>query len=173
MTAEGLTIRPAVSADLEPLKQVIERAYRGDSARGGWTHEADLVEGERITPTELAALVAAQDTQLLVALQGQAPIGCVAVTNEGDDSCYLGLLCIDPELQSAGLGKQLIDAAESTAQHHFSAHVMAMTVIEQRQELIAYYERRGYARTGKQVPFVVPLDPPLFMERLEKPLRAN
>jgi hypothetical protein len=28
-----------------------------------------------------------------------------------------------------------------------------MTVIDRRQELIAYYERRGYARTGGEMPF--------------------
>ncbi len=168
-----LIIRPAAPADLDALKQVIERAYRGDSARGGWTHEADLVEGERISRAELDTLVAADDAQLLVALQDEAPVGCVAVTHEGGASCYLGLLCIDPALQSAGLGKRLIEAAEETARAHFVAQAMAMTVIEQRRELIAYYERRGYVRTGKRVPFIVPLDPPLFMERLEKPLRAD
>jgi hypothetical protein len=37
---------------------------------------------------------------------------------------------------------------------------MEMTVIRQREELVAYYERRGYARTGEGRPF--PLDDPRF-----------
>ena len=51
----GLTIRQAVAEDLATLQPLIQRAYRGDSARAGWTHEADLIDDERITMADLAA----------------------------------------------------------------------------------------------------------------------
>jgi len=164
-------IRPATPADLPHLHPVIERAYRGDAARAGWTHEADLLDGQRTDLATLEAIVADPATRLLVAFDDDdAPIGCVQVSDHGDGTAYLGLLCIEPRLQAAGLGRQLIAAAEGTACGIFAAHRIEMTVIEARAELIAYYERRGYARTGERRDFPVPVQPPLFMTVLAKRL---
>ena len=86
-------------------------------------------------------------------------IGCVSVTRKPGGHGYLGQLTVDPTLQAAGLGKRLIAAAEDAARA-FGAEAMEMTVIASRGELIAYYERRGYALTGERRPF--PLDDPRF-----------
>lgn len=165
-----LTIRPATAADLPALHPVIERAYRGDSARQGWTHEADLLSGERTDLETLQGIVADPASRLLMAETGGVPVGCVHVSDLGDDRAYLGLLCIEPGLQAGGLGRQLIAAAETLARETFGARVMTMKVIETRTELIAYYERRGYAPTGRRLDFPIPLDPPFFMTELAKPL---
>ncbi|MDO7842649.1 GNAT family N-acetyltransferase [Sphingomonas immobilis] len=165
------TSRLAVAADLERLHPVIERAYRGDSARAGWTHEADIIaEGTRTDMATLEGILADPTTRLIVALHGDTPIGCVQVSDKGSGIAYLGLLCIDPLLQAGGLGRQLITAAEDLARDSFAAMGIEMTVIEQRAELIAYYERRGYAQTGERRDFPIPLDPPLFMTVLAKRL---
>ncbi|SDA29332.1 GNAT family N-acetyltransferase [Sphingomonas sp. NFR15] len=163
-------IRTAVPADLPNLHPVIERAYRGDAARAGWTHEADLLDGARIDRAALAAIVADPAARLLVAVDGGEPIGCVQVSDHGGATAYLGLLCIEPLRQAAGLGRRLIAAAETTARDTFGAHRIEMTVIENRTELIAYYERRGYARTGERRDFPIAVQPPLFMTVLAKPL---
>lgn len=165
-----IVIRRAQSGDIAALKPVVERAYRGDSARLGWTHEADLMNDERIEQDDLTKLAQADKSRLLIAFDRDSPVGCVAITNLGEGRAYLGLLCIDPELQAKGLGRQLIVAAEETAQTEFSARLMEMTVIELRTELIAYYERRGYEQSGERRDFPVPVDPPLFMTVLEKSL---
>lgn len=164
-----LTIRPATAADIDALHPVVERAYRGDSARAGWTHEADLVTGERTDAATLHGLLAG-DSRLLIALNDVTVIGCVNVASQSNGLAYLGLLCVDPLLQAGGVGKQLIAAAESTARETFAADRIEMTVIERRAELIAWYERHGYARTGETRPFPVPLDPPLTMVVLVKSL---
>ena len=52
------TFRTAVAADVPAIRALVESAYRGDSARGGWTHEADLLGGERTSEAEVAAVVA-------------------------------------------------------------------------------------------------------------------
>jgi ribosomal protein S18 acetylase RimI-like enzyme len=165
------TIRPATQADLPRLHPIIERAYRGESAQAGWTHEADLiVEGERTDLDTLSGIVADPHSRLLMALDGDTPIGCVHVAGLGAGLAYLGLLCVDPLLQAAGLGRQLIDAAEATARDTFDASAMEMTVIDRRTELIAWYERRGYTATAERRPFPIALDPPLFLQVLVKPL---
>ena len=165
-----LTIRPAVRADLPDLQPVIQRAYRGDSARRGWTHEADLLDDVRIDLASLEKIVDDPATRLLVALDGETPIGCVQVSGKGDGLAYLGLLCVEPETQAGGLGRRLLEAAESCARDVFHATTMEMTVIEQRAELIAYYERRGYDRSGERRDFPVAVEPPLFMTVLVKRL---
>lgn len=92
-------IHCATRADLLLLHPVIERAYRGDAARLGWTHEADLLDGIR---TDLETLQGIVDNEhLLIALDGETPIGCVQVVNKRGGLAYLGLLCVEPALQAA------------------------------------------------------------------------
>jgi len=165
---DALTVRIAVRADLPRLHPVIERAYRGDSARQGWTHEADLLSGERIDRAALEAMMEDRDHRLLIAERYGVPVGSVSLTSHGDGLAYLGLLCVDPACQAAGIGKAIIAAAERIAHDDLRADRIEMTVIDSRVELIAYYERRGFARTGERRPFPIPLDPPLEMVVLEK-----
>lgn len=166
-----LTIRPATTADLAALQPLIQRAYRGNDARAGWTHEADLLGGERIGVGELEAMIADPAECLLVGFDGDRMIGCVRVANSGNGLAYLGLLCVDPLLQAGGYGKQLIAGAERTARDDFGADRIEMTVIESRRELIDFYLRRGYVATPERRDFPVPMDPLLFMTVLEKSLR--
>ena len=164
-----LLTRVARRDDLATLQPLIQRAYRGDDARAGWTHEADLLDGERIGVAELGAMIADPAERLLVGFDGERMVGCVRVANSGGGLAYLGLLCVDPLLQAGGYGKQLIAAAEATAREEFGADRIEMTVIDSRAELIAFYERRGYAHVGTRA-FPVVLDPPLHMVVLEKKL---
>ena len=165
-----LTIRPAVPADLPALHPVIERAYRGETARQGWTHEADLIEGRRTSLETLTGLVEDPAQVLLSAWEDGVAIGCVNVANRGSGTAYLGLLCIEPLRQAGGLGRQLIAAAEAHARDVFGCTRIEMTVIEERRKLIEYYVRRGYAKTGERRDFPIPLVPALFMTVLAKPL---
>ena len=163
-------IRPASATDLVALHSVIERAYRGDSARLGWTHEADLLSDMRTDVATLLGIVADPAQVLLTLFEGKAPLGCVNVTYKGDGTAYLGLLCIEPTRQGEHLGRNLLAAAEHHARKVFLARRIEMTVIEQRTDLIAYYKRRGWRETGERRPFPVPHDPPYYMTVLAKPL---
>ncbi len=155
------TIITAVPADALALKALLESAYRGDSARAGWNHEADILDDERTAPGEIEELLADPAVTILTARQGDAIIGCVAVTRKDAGRAYLGMLCVSPTLQSAGLGRRLLDAAEDLARADGIA-VMEMTVIDSRASLIAWYERRDYVRTGETLPFnaLRPVDGP-------------
>lgn len=165
-------IRPATLADLPALHRVIERAYRGDSARQGWTHEADLLSGERTDAETLAAIVSDPAQELLALYEGDTPLGCVNVANRGNALAYLGMLCVEPQRQGDHLGRKLMAAAENHARDVFGCRTIEMTVIDQRRELIAYYERRGWALTGERRPFPFELPPgaDFAMEVLAKPL---
>lgn len=154
------TFRPAATDDLTALHSLIESAYRGDSAKAGWTHEADLLDGQRTDEAELRDILTDPTRALLVAEVDGALTGCVQVADQGQGLSYLGLLTVDPARQAGGLGRLLIEAAEAEAAARFAATRMEMTVIRQRAELIAWYERRGYRLTGETRPF--PLDDERF-----------
>ena len=152
--------RAATSVDIPALRRLIESAYRGDSAKAGWTHEADLLGGQRTDEAELLDILADASRVILLAEVDGVLTGCVQVADQGDGLAYLGLLTVDPIRQAGGLGRLLIDAAEAEAVARFGATRMEMTVIRQRAELIAWYERRGYVLTGETRPF--PLDDERF-----------
>jgi ribosomal protein S18 acetylase RimI-like enzyme len=167
---DSLTIRVATSDDLAAIHPVIERAYRGEAARAGWTHEANLLLGPRISLETLQGIVADPAQRLLVAEQGETVVGCVQISDLGKGRAYLGLLCVEPEIQGGGIGRRLLDAGERVAREVFEARRIEMTVIDVRTELIAYYRRRGYVPAGEKRDFPVALDPPFFMDVLVKPL---
>ncbi|MEK6638582.1 MAG: GNAT family N-acetyltransferase [Pseudomonadota bacterium] len=155
-----MEIRRAGLADIVTLHRLVERSYRGDSARKGWTHEADLLGGQRTDVEALSQIVGDPAQRILVAISAKGIVGCVHVNQKDVHTAYLGLLSVDPDVQTGGLGKSLIFEAEQLARSEFGARMMEMTVISQRGELIAYYERRGYALTGESRAF--PLDDERF-----------
>lgn len=157
-----LLFRIAAKADIADLHALVESAYRGASAKGGWTHEADLLDGQRTDRQELSDIIADPQQKQVLAFEGETLLGCVNVAYRGDDLAYLGMLSVDPQRQAGGLGRLLIAEAERVAREDFGATHMEMTVIAQRPELIAYYERRGYVLMPETRPF--PLGDPRFGE---------
>lgn len=145
-------IRTATHRDVAALHALVERAYRGDSARAGWTHEADLLDGQRTDPAALHAIIDDPRQTILIAVTDDDIAGCVQLSRVDAATAYLGMLTVEPAGQGAGLGKALIAAAEARARADGATRV-EMTVIEQRSELIAWYHRRGYLPTGEERPF--------------------
>ena len=160
-------LEPATPADIAALHALIESAYRGDRARAGWSHEADLLDGQRTDREELKAILDDSAQRLLVLRDGQALRACVALADKGEGLAYLGMLTVDPQQQATGLGKLLLATAEDHAARDLGARRIEMTVIAQRAELIAWYERRGYALTGERRPF------PAHDPRFGLPQRAD
>lgn len=148
-----IRFRLAQAGDVPALRALVESAYRGESAKRGWTHEADLLDDERTSDAEIAQAIADGDARVLLAQVDGKLAGTVTIRNLGPGRAYLGMLCVDPDLQAEGLGRALIADAEDMAAEAFGATIMEMTVIDARTDLIAYYERRGYVRTGEMRPF--------------------
>ena len=150
-------LEPPTLDDLPALHALIERSYRGESAKVGWSHEADLLGGQRTDLAALGEMLADPAQYLLIFRDNEHLRACVALTDKGDGLAYLGMLTVDPKRQSAGLGRIMLAAAEDHAAAQLGATRIEMTVIVQRAELIGWYERRGYALTGQRRPF--PDDP--------------
>ena len=146
-------LEPAKTADLPQLHALIESAYRGDSARLGWTHEADLLGGQRTDIEALEAILADPAQLILILRDGDEIDACVALADRGDGLVYLGMFTVAPSRQAAGIGRLLLAASEEQAVSRFGATRLEMTVIAQRSELIEWYQRRGYRLTGERRPF--------------------
>lgn len=142
----------ATPTDIPALIALVTAAYRGDASRAGWTTEADLLDGQRIDAAGLLADLQRPRSVILLAKAGPAIHGCCHLADE-DGAGYFGMFAVDPQLQGSGLGKQLMARAEAWVRSHWGRTTMRMTVIDCRQELIAFYQRRGYVRTGITKPF--------------------
>lgn len=171
-----LTFRPATPADVPALVELVTSAYRGDASRVGWTTEADLLEGNRIDPEVLRADLARPRSRVIVAERDGAMLACAHVAEE-DGAGYFGMFSVVPGLQGGGIGSAVLGEAERVAREEWGLPAMRMTVIDVRDALIAYYERRGYRRTGIHKPFPygderfgIPRRADLRFEVLEKPL---
>ncbi|WP_426362636.1 GNAT family N-acetyltransferase [Streptomyces sp. E-08] len=147
-----ISYREAVLDDVPVLVPLVESAYRGDASRGGWTTEADILQGQRTDPEGVAAVITAPGSRLLVVERDGELVACCQLEHRGE-AAYFGMFAVRPELQGAGLGKQIIAEAERRVRELWDAREMHMTVISVREELIAWYERRGYRRTGRTTPF--------------------
>ena len=180
-----VVFRDAVAADVPAVVALVESAYRGDASRVGWTTEADLLDGQRIDPAGVATVIDAPDSRVLLAEQvagsgrATALLACCHIEKQGDD-CYFGMFSVRPELQGSGVGKMVLAEAERLASVEWGCTRVRMTVIDVRDELIAWYQRRGYRRTGEYRPFPygdsrygIPKRDDLRFEWLVKPLSAQ
>lgn len=162
-----ITMRDAVGEDIPALHALIESAYRGEASRAGWTTEADLLEGQRTDPDNLADILADPAQALLTAWRGGDLVGCILIADRGRGTGYFGMLSVRPDLQAAGLGRRLVAAAEGELAGRFGAQRVHISVLPQRSELIAWYERLGYRPTGQTLPF------PYGDPRFGRPLRDD
>ena len=170
-----LSHRDATVADVPAIVGLVTSAYRGEASRIGWTTEADLLDGERIDPGVLRADIERPRSRVLLVERDGALVACAHVAVE-DGAGYFGMFAVRPDLQGAGLGNALLLEAERVVRDEWMLAALRMTVIDVRDELIAWYERRGYRRTGIRKPcpygdtrFGVPRRDDLRFEVLEKP----
>ncbi|MFD4239763.1 GNAT family N-acetyltransferase [Streptomyces sp. NPDC058542] len=150
--AARLTFRDATEDDVPALVTLIESAYRGDSSRTGWTTEADILQGQRTDEQGVREVLDAPAGRLLAVERDGGLVACCQLEHRGE-AAYFGMFAVRPGLQGGGLGKLIIAEAERTVRESWGVGEMHMTVISVREDLIAWYERRGYRRTGQLTPF--------------------
>ncbi len=151
-TLSRIVFRPACAADVPAIVALVESAYRGESGRRGWTTESHLLDGQRTDAADVSALIGRPGSRVLMA-EGDGRLKASCHIECRGTSGYFGMFAVDPEEQGSGLGKQVLAEAERIARDEWHCCAMRMTVIVQRDELIAWYERRGYRRTGEYQPF--------------------
>ena len=153
MAGVALTFRFAEPADVPAIVSLVGSAYRGEASRAGWTTEADLLDGQRTGTAAVSAVLAAEGSAVLVAEAGGLLAGCCKLERHPAATVLFGLFSVPPDRQGQGWGRAILAEAERIAREDWGAQAMVMTVLAQRPDLIAWYERRGYRRTGETRPF--------------------
>ena len=177
MAPKNISFRPAQLADIPAIVALVNSAYRGETGKQGWTTEADLLDGQRTDEEEITGLIQAEDSMVLLCELDGKIVASVQLEKHGKGA-YIGMLSVNPLMQSVGLGKRLMAEAEGIARLEWAAEKMLMVVITLRLDIIAFYERQGYARTGRTMPFPtsekygIQKVPGLLLEYLEKPLTS-
>lgn len=150
-----MTLIPAADSDLEAVAALVNSAYRGETSRAGWTTEADYLDGQRTDVATLRRDLAETSGAVVLTLRdqpGDPILGAVWLEPSAERAWYLGMLTVKPDLQDRQLGRGLLEAAEAFAVERGATRIQ-MTVVSIRDTLIAWYQRRGYARTGETRPF--------------------
>jgi ribosomal protein S18 acetylase RimI-like enzyme len=106
-----IEISTAKDSDLPGLMYLVNSAYRGETSRHGWTHESDLLDGQRTDGAVLQETIEKPDSLILLAKRKDTGelVGCVQVEKHVD-ACYLSMLTVSPTLQNQGLGRKLVQA---------------------------------------------------------------
>jgi GNAT superfamily N-acetyltransferase len=176
LVSSDLQFRAAAVDDIPALVTLVTSAYRGEVSRQGWTTEADILDGNRIDPEVLRHDIERPRSLVLIGSRDGDMLGCAHVCDE-NGSGYFGMFAVRPDLQNAQLGRAILAEAERIVRDEWQLPRMCMTVIDLREELIAWYERRGYHRTGVKKPFPatdprfgLPRRDDLRFETLEKTL---
>jgi len=165
-----ISLKSAQTINIQAICDLVNLAYRGEK---GWTRETDLVAGDRCDLVEIQQLLNNPNSHLLVAFEQDKLIACINLEHQ-QECVYIGLFSVEPNLQAMGVGREVLSLAEDYALHKLNAHRCLMVVVSQRPELIAYYERRGYQRTGQLEPYPdhlnvgSPLEKNLMIETLQK-----
>ena len=145
-------LHPATEADYPEIIAVTNRAYREGNGQASWKVES-LVGGQRIDETLLREDLATPSAMLLIGVDDRGErLGHVRLDAGEDGAWFLSMLTVRPDRQDGGVGRALLEAAEAYARER-GARRMRMTVVRQREELIAWYGRRGYRLTGETKPW--------------------
>lgn len=146
LNKESVFLRQAKADDIDALEQLLNRCYRQTE---GWTNEADLVGGIRITQAELASVIDNPKHYLFVYPKTTTGardndetgelLGCIAVdmkvdidSNKDDQNksdyynkAYIGMFAVHPSLQGQGVGNVILEAAETFAERHLQSSTQA------------------------------------------------
>ena len=164
--SDPIQFRYAQPEDAEQIVDLVESGYRGERSRQGWTTEAAFLQGQRTDMVSVSELIRTAGSLILLAEQGGLLLAC-AHLQRNPVYAYFGMFSVRPDCQNAGIGRQMLGEAERIARAEWGVAEMRMTVIDIRSELIAWYERRGYRRTGEHQAF------PYGDERFGIPLRQD
>ncbi|WP_034946143.1 bifunctional helix-turn-helix transcriptional regulator/GNAT family N-acetyltransferase [Erwinia oleae] len=160
-------LQPATEEDVTDVVSLLNRSYRCVGGEAGWTTEVGIIDGDRISEETLRQeIITKSEATLLVWKRQEKVTGCVWLEPVSDGIWYLGSLAIDPQLQNAQYGRRLMTAAEQWCRSRGGSRIQ-MTVLEVRDSLIKWYERRGYHQTGETEPF------PSTDTRFGTPVTAN
>lgn len=145
-------MQKAHSKDVDNIVRLVESVYRGESSRAGWTTEADLLGGQRVDIAMITDILQDPESALLLYINNDQICACVHLQRQREN-VHLGMLSVSTALQGQSFGKQIIKYCEAFAHDNWQSKHIVIEVLDGRLELISWYERQGFKKTGKTLPF--------------------
>ena len=165
--SDQLEVRVADEVDADAVAALVERAYRGESSRAGWTSEADYVGGSRTSGTAVRELITDTHTAVLLGERDGQLVACCQVTSLQNGEAYLGMLAVEPTIQNGGLGRRMVEAAERVARERWAAAALRIHVLSVQSALADWYRRLGFVDAGDRVPFPAGTDAEVLVAGLD------
>lgn len=130
----NVAIRPAAVADIDRLVAIENAAFATD----------------RISRRSFRQAVESPTTETLVAVRDGAIAGyCMVLFRRGSGVARLYSIAVDPEAGRSGMGKALLEAAESAAFEN-DRLILRLEVREDNCPAITLYEKSGYHKIGRE-----------------------
>lgn len=161
-----MQLQTAGDTDLPEIVALTNLAFRGGV---GWTVESSYIEGERISLETLKEDMAGRPEARVMIWREPGDdllLGSVWLEPKKSGVWYMGLLAVRPDRQDQRLGRKMLDASEAMVRQEGGERIR-ISVVNVRDRLLAWYERRGYVRTGEHEPF------PYGNEKVGRPLRDD
>lgn len=155
-------MRLASAEDVDAIVALVNRCYRGDESQQGWTTEAEFLGGQRIDGQMLLELLDESDVSILLWSKedGSLQATCECRLFPDEQTAELGMICVSPESQGSGIGREVLAESELFAKEKLGARQSRMWVISLRDSLIQWYQRRGYHVSGVRRNF--PMNDPKY-----------
>jgi len=129
-------IRAATAVDVPAIIRVVNAAFAIET----------FLDGTRTDEEGMAEMIS--KGKFLVAEDGGRIVASVYV-EQGGKRGYFGMLAVAPASQGKGLGRAMVEAAESYCQNR-GCTAMDIAVLSLRPELLPLYQKLGYVKTGTE-----------------------
>ncbi|KAK7429468.1 hypothetical protein QQZ08_004060 [Neonectria magnoliae] len=154
MTSVNLNFRIATLDDAPQLQPMVEAAFRSEDSRKDWTADMVLSDNFRIDIEEIIKKIVQPNSATLMATDdNDVLVGSISVFKLNPDVARLSLLAVDQKYQRRGVGRRILTYGEDYCRRVWGVKTFGLNVLSTREQLISWYVRRGYRRTGETTPF--------------------
>ncbi|KAF7557386.1 hypothetical protein G7Z17_g718 [Cylindrodendrum hubeiense] len=154
MTDSNLKFRLATADDAPQVQAMVESAFRAEDSRPEWTADMKLGSSFRVGVDKVLSQITKPDGGIVMATDNNgALVGSIEVFKASPDLARLSMLAVDQSYQQGGIGRQVLAYAEDYCQKTWGVKTLGLNALSTRQELISWYMRRGYQKTGEVSPF--------------------
>ncbi|KKY35154.1 putative gnat family [Diaporthe ampelina] len=155
MANKSLQFRIAAPEDAAQIQNLIQSAFRAADTRAKWTGSAELASQFHISVDEVLASISKPDRAVLVATDPATgnPVASVEAFRRDPGLARLSMLAVDSAYQRGGLGRRVLARAEDHCRRAWGSRRLGLNALSTREELIAWYVRCGFRRTGETSAF--------------------
>lgn len=153
----NLQFRIATPEDAPQLQKLVQAAFRAEDSRENWTADMTLNSSFRMEVEEVLRIITKPDSAILIATNSDDDnntlVACCGISKRSDNLARFGPFAVDTQLQRRGLGRQVLAYAEDYCRRTWGVKKLELNALSTRRELIAWYMRCGYQKTGASEPF--------------------